>query len=121
PPPYPCHRPAVGHHVASTRAWYRPPRRPPRPAAPPARDQWAPQPHRLTRHARARVEARTGPLPGRKRRVRNQGHFVGLGVVAREPHLLPGHEAARELLNAGEAAREVDVGRDRLGEPLDEL
>ncbi len=96
-------------------------RRHPRLAARPARDHGAPQAHRLTGHARVRVEARTGPLARGKRRVRDQGHFVGPGIVAREPHLLPGHEAARELLNAGEAAGEVDVGCDRLVESLDEL
>ena len=78
----------------------------------------ATQPHRLAGQSRVGVEAELR-LPARGG-VGDQLHLVGAGIVPREAHLLPRHEAPGELLDTGEAARQRDVRRDDLGQSLDQ-
>src|SRR2546427_169676 len=76
------------------------------------------QPHRLAGQSGVRVEAEAGAAAGGG--VGDQLHFVGVRVISCEPHLLPRHQPAGELLNASEAFRERDVPGDDLRQPLDQ-
>ena len=81
-------------------------------------------PDGLAREPCVRVEPERRPPPlspsPAGRGVRDQFHLIRAGVVAREPHLLPGHEPPCELLNTGEALGQADVRRDRLRQALDQ-
>src|SRR5438309_2801255 len=85
----------------------------------PVRDDRPPGAHRLPGEPGVGVEAQRPPARGAG--VHHQLHLAALRVVAGEAHLLPRHETAGQLLEAREAAGDVDVCRQRLGQPLHQV